>query len=64
MKALLADDDDIVLSLLQRFAEMAGYEPLLAANGGEALEILEAERVHVVVTDLVMPIMDGRWRNG
>jgi CheY-like chemotaxis protein len=38
---------------------LAGYRILVASNGAEALEIMQEETVHVLVTDLNMPVMDG-----
>lgn len=37
----------------------AGYEPLQACNGLEALEVLEAKHVDLIVLDIMMPKMDG-----
>ena len=41
------------------FLEELGYESRLARNGAEALEILRTEQVDAVVTDVMMPEMDG-----
>ena len=59
IKALLVDDETEMLDLLQQIVEGMGYECLLASNGADALEILRAEKVDVMVTDIVMPVMDG-----
>ena len=37
----------------------AGYEPLQARNGLEALDILEAKHVDLIILDVMMPKMDG-----
>ena len=58
-KVLLVDDEKDVLALLHAFVERMGYESLLAHNGAEALEVLRTEKVDIVVTDIVMPEMDG-----
>lgn len=58
-RVLLVDDDEMILAFLQAFAENRGYEVLLAHNGMEALEILTTERVVLIITDVVMPRMDG-----
>src|SRR5262245_9048764 len=39
--------------------KMGGWQPLFAANGAEALAMLEAQRPDVVLTDMLMPEMDG-----
>ena len=59
---LVVDDEDIIRSLMKRTLESAGYSVLLARNGREALDALERHRgrVDLVLSDLVMPVMDGR----
>ncbi|MCP4691796.1 MAG: response regulator, partial [Desulfobacterales bacterium] len=60
-KVLLVDDDSIFLRIIEH--EMRKYEGQfevsLARNGVEAVEALKKEYVSVVVTDLMMPEMDG-----
>jgi CheY-like chemotaxis protein/nitrogen-specific signal transduction histidine kinase len=58
---LLVDDEPDELRLFWRMLSATGrpYRVLTAGNGVEALEILRAERPDVVVSDLVMPEMDG-----
>ena len=62
---LVADDDAIARALLSRMLTEAGYEVLLATNGREAIEIFKARRLHLVITDWMMPELDGlelcRW---
>lgn len=45
--------------LIERVLSTRGYRCISAANGLEALEILERERVQLILTDLSMPVMDG-----
>ena len=59
MRLLLVDDDEGIRDLLRSFVEAIGHESLQACNGEEALGLLRAEPVDVVVTDLHMPVMDG-----
>lgn len=58
---LLVDDQGDLRSLLGRALELEGYSVWEAAGGEEALEIAEAEgsRIHLLLTDLKMPGMDG-----
>ena len=58
-KILVVDDDDAIRALVARMLKMAGYETCTARDGHEALEQFRAERPDFVVTDLVMPRMDG-----
>ena len=59
---LVAEDEDSVRTLSQRVLEKAGYTVLLARNGVEALAIAEghAGAIDLLVTDMVMPSMNGR----
>lgn len=55
---LFVDDEERILrSLRMLFA--ANYRVLMTTNGHEALEILQRERVHVLVSDQRMPVMTG-----
>ena len=56
---LIVDDDREVREMLHELFRSSGYGCRLAANGREALEIFEAERPSLTVTDLKMPVMDG-----
>ncbi|MHC4586099.1 MAG: response regulator [Planctomycetota bacterium] len=56
---LFVDDDEIILRSLERGLLDELYIQLFAKSGQEALEILKKEEVHVIVTDMRMPGMDG-----
>lgn len=56
---LFVDDDEIVLRSLERGLLDEPYNKLFAKSCKEALEILEREEVHVIVTDMLMPEMNG-----
>ncbi|TMD93969.1 MAG: response regulator [Chloroflexi bacterium] len=45
--------------LIERVLSTRGYYCLSASNGREALEILDRERVDLILTDLWMPVLDG-----
>lgn len=59
LKVLIAEDDLILLELLAQIIEELGYEVLRANNGKEALNIIEKEQPHLVISDVMMPILDG-----
>jgi len=59
VKILVVDDEAIVRESLRDWLTNAGYEVFTAENGPKALEIIERERMGIVITDLVMPGMDG-----
>ena len=56
---LVADDDKNTRRLMQVVLERDGYTVSLAANGQEALEVLDREHIDLVVLDIMMPQMDG-----
>ena len=58
-RILIADDEDASRKGLKALLSKAGYEVQEAADGQEALEKAAAFRPTVVVTDLVMPRLDG-----
>lgn len=59
-KILIVDDEPFNLRVLKLKFENAGYQVLLAKNGEEGLEKFHAERPDVVITDINMPVMDGK----
>jgi len=58
-KILVVDDEAIIRESLHDWLSDAGYQVFTAENGPQALEILEKERLGIVIADLVMPEMDG-----
>jgi len=58
-RILLVDDSASVRTVARIALTQAGYEMLEAANGEEALLQLSGERVHLIVSDVNMPVMDG-----
>jgi CheY-like chemotaxis protein len=57
---LVVEDDRATLSLYRAGLKgLQGFKILMAQDGGQALELLRQEPVHVLVTDLNMPVMDG-----
>src|SRR5688572_20905973 len=57
---LLVEDDESTRTALGRHLADAGYHVVYAANGWEALLILDRQTVHLIILDLVMPGMDGQ----
>jgi len=56
---LAVDDEALSLSLLEFHLREAGFTPLTATSGAEALAILEYNPVDLIISDLFMPGMDG-----
>lgn len=59
MQILLVDDDTAASSVLAEILESSGYHVRTARNGIEALDIINAEHVDAVISDLMMGGMDG-----
>ena len=57
---LIADDDEWNRSIIACNIERWGYRAITAASGMEALELVRKQAVDIVVTDALMPAMDGR----
>ena len=56
---LIADDEAEIRDLLRLYLENSGYDVLEAADGLEALAVMEKEHVDLAVLDVMMPRMDG-----
>jgi len=59
MAILIIDDEQFLRTSIADFLEDLEYEPLLAANGLEGLEMLKRHEPEFVFVDLNMPVMDG-----
>ena len=58
-KILVAEDDLSTRKLLSAILKREGYEPVQARNGKEALEIMDHEHIDLLISDVMMPEMDG-----
>ena len=58
-KILVVDDEPMVLKLITMQVTRLGYAATGAANGGEALALLAKKNFHLLITDIMMPQMDG-----
>jgi CheY-like chemotaxis protein len=56
---LVVEDNTDILNLLNTTLSFKGYRVITARNGNEALEAIEKERPAVIITDILMPQMDG-----
>jgi DNA-binding response OmpR family regulator len=58
-KVLIVDDEPDVLLTMRMILEAEGFEPALAADGETALRRIDDEQPHVVLLDIMMPVLDG-----
>ncbi|MGP9694387.1 response regulator [Brachybacterium sp. AOP25-B2-12] len=59
-RVLLVDDEEAITATLAPFLERCGFEVEVAADGARALAAHAARRPDIVVTDVMMPLLDGR----
>ena len=58
-KILIAEDDTELLTLFKRVLTKRGYMVKGVANGQEALDALDSEYFDLIISDIMMPVMDG-----
>ena len=56
---LICDDDRDIRNALKIYLSGEGYKIFEAENGSEALEVVAAEEIHLILMDIMMPKMDG-----
>jgi two-component system, cell cycle response regulator CpdR len=56
---LLAEDEQVIREYLARALERSGYEVVAVDSGTTAAPLLEAERFDLLLTDIIMPEIDG-----
>jgi DNA-binding response OmpR family regulator len=59
MRILLVDDERGFLSVMGDMLRAQGYEVLTAENGKQAREVLESDRVDLIISDVFMPTLNG-----
>ena len=59
LTVLVTDDDQDIRDGIEIYLKNDGYNVLKAADGMEALQLLEAHDVHLIILDIMMPRMDG-----
>ena len=59
IKILIVEDSITQAMQLQNILEVNGYDTAIAANGREALQSIGASRPSIVISDIIMPEMDG-----
>ena len=59
MQILIAEDSSVERIMLQRFVQQLGHDCILAKDGNEAWELFQAHRPEVLISDWMMPGLDG-----
>jgi DNA-binding response OmpR family regulator len=58
-RILVVDDDENICRLLKMYLVNEGFKVLVANDGVKALEIVEKEKIDLIILDVMMPVMDG-----
>ncbi len=58
-KILVADDDPLIRKLLNEFLTLCGYDVDCVSNGKEAIALIETDSYDALITDYMMPEMNG-----
>lgn len=58
-KILIIDDEEDICEMLETLFRKEGFETMSAGNGREALKLMEREEFDLMITDIVMPEMEG-----
>jgi CheY-like chemotaxis protein len=56
---LVVDDEPLIAMMISELIEDYGHTPLKAFNGAAALTAAQSHRPSLIITDLMMPVMDG-----
>src|SRR5258708_12111779 len=59
LNILIVDDQPINLKLLRAELEAEGHTVFEASNGEEGLAVLERQQIDAIISDILMPVMDG-----
>ena len=56
---LIVEDDKELSQLFQKVLEKNGYQVKSASDGAQALDVLVKEYIDLIISDIMMPVMDG-----
>jgi DNA-binding response OmpR family regulator len=58
-RIMIVDDDEFILEILEKIVRREGYDVTAVRSANDALTRLEEDNIEVVISDIVMPEMDG-----
>jgi len=58
-KILIVEDDLDIVDLLQSQVKALGYDSIVAGNGKQAVDMATSQLPHLILMDIMLPVMDG-----
>lgn len=58
-KILVVDDEQIIRDDISEYLSIIGYKVITAGNGKEGLDLVKSENPDLIITDIIMPEMEG-----
>ena len=58
-RILIVEDDAVIAQLMYQFLTRSGYQAITTASAEEAEKILKKEEIHIILTDIKLPGVDG-----
>jgi DNA-binding response OmpR family regulator len=59
MKILIVDDDKLMLEAISHNLKIKGYDTAIAEDGFKALDMIQKEKIDLIISDLMMPNISG-----
>ncbi len=59
MNILVCDDDKEIVEAISIYLSQEGYTVIPAYNGEQAVKLMKEQEIHLVIMDIMMPVMDG-----
>jgi len=59
LTVLVCDDEKDIANAISIFLKSEGYSVKTASNGKEALDMIQSQEIHLIILDIMMPVMDG-----
>lgn len=59
MKILVVDDDELIVKSSEMYLSTRGYQVFTAMDGVEALEVIKSQNPNIIISDIMMPNMNG-----
>ena len=59
MKILVVDDNKLMLEVISHYLMAEGYETSVAEDGFQALDVIQREKIDLIISDIMMPNISG-----